>query len=270
MTLENPSFIEDFNPAAPTFQDFQAEGDDHLRNMKRAIKATFPGFAGRFARRKNVTASGALTLQDNGSLIRATQTLILTPAAAASIGNGWMVFVRAEGGTVTIDPTANEKVNGLDTIAVPSGYTAILFCDGTEFFSMLVYTEVPTAAKAFPTGTRMLFQQTAAPLGWTKITVGVYDNAGLRLTTGAVGTGGVDAFTSTFGSGKVTAGHTLSIAQIPSHTHPGGGTPTPAEVGGGPGYAQVNTGATGGGGSHTHPLNNMNLKYADAIIASID
>lgn len=122
-------------------------------------------------------------------------------------------------------------------------------------------------------GTRMLFQQTSAPTGWTKEASATYNDAALRFTTGTVGTGGADAFNTLFGTSKSTAGHTLAIAEIPSHTHgisTGAGTadtnnpvvPVPSASTG------IVSTATGGGGSHSHTLNNMNLKWADCIIAA--
>ena len=50
-----------------------------------------------------------------------------------------------------------------------------------------------TAAKladtaVFASGTKMLFQQTAAPTGWTKDTT--HNDKALRITSGTVGTGG--------------------------------------------------------------------------------
>lgn len=275
MTLENPSYIEDFDSTAPTYQDFKAEGDDHLRNIKKAIKQTFPGLNGQAWRKRSVSASGALSKTDNMSLVRAGSALTLTPAAAASLGNGWMTIVHAAGGAVTIDPTGGEKINSADTMVVPSGYMAFVFGDGTEFFSFLVYTDVVPVAKPFATGTKVVFQQTTAPVGWTKVTSGAYNDAALRFTTGTAATGGLDNFTSTFGTGKSTAGHTLTSSQMPYHEHYmdlGRGTlQSNANTNTNEGvWADRNTGGAGGGGSHSHSLNNMNLKYIDCIVATLD
>jgi hypothetical protein len=95
----------------------------------------------------------------------------------------------------------------------------------------------------FPSGTRLLFQQTAAPTGWTKDTA--YNNYALRITSGNVTTGGSVGFTTAFASqavsgtvgtsGSTTAtgsvgdtgsttvsgtvnGTTLSAAQVPNQT----------------------------------------------------
>ena len=112
-----------------------------------------------------------------------------------------------------------------------------------------------TGIQPFASGTKMLFQQTSAPTGWTKITSGV-DNKALRLVSGGVSSGGNATFTSAFASytpagnvgatGNSTASfsgsvsgntgnsgastssvstsgnvnnHTLSSNQMPSHSH---------------------------------------------------
>jgi hypothetical protein len=147
-----------------------------------------------------------------------------------------------------------------------------------EFFALLMYQDVPTQAKAFPTGTRMSFNQTLAPTGWTKDTSAVYNDASIRLTTGTVGIGGTDAFTTVYGVGKVTGSHANTQSEMPPHVHGGvygggasdQGNPQPSansaivDV-----RAPINTGSAGGGAGHTHTLT-MNLKFADFIIATID
>jgi hypothetical protein len=271
MGLEAAQYLDELDLNNPTFQDFVSEGDDHVRGIKRAAKQTFPGMAGRAWRKKAVSASGPLVLTDNMTLVIAGQALTLTPAAASVLGNGWMVMVRATGGAVTVDPA--ENINGAASVSVPTGYTAIVMSDGVEFFSMLVYQDVPVAVQAFSAGTKIVFQQTAAPTGWTKITSSTHNNSTLRFTTGTVGTGGVTDFTTTFGTGKATAGHTLTEAQLAPHVHPSGaaaaqnstlGSIPPVDVN------IVNTGSAGGGASHSHNLNNMDLKFVDCITASKD
>jgi hypothetical protein len=61
----------------------------------------------------------------------------------------------------------------------------------------------------FPSGTLMLFQQTAAPSGWTK--QATHDNKALRVVTGTASSGGSTAFTSVFTS------RTISQANLPSY-----------------------------------------------------
>ena len=56
---------------------------------------------------------------------------------------------------------------------------------------------------AFPSGTRMIFQQTSAPTGWTKDTTDTNQRA-LRVVSGSVGSGGNTDFTSAFASRGVS------------------------------------------------------------------
>jgi hypothetical protein len=72
------------------------------------------------------------------------------------------------------------------------------------------------AIDAFPSGTKLTFQQTAAPTGWTKDTT--HDNKALRVVSGTAGSGGSVNFTTAFGSQNVGA-TTLTSSQIPGHTH---------------------------------------------------
>lgn len=111
-------------------------------------------------------------------------------------------------GTLTVSPVA---VAGTNTLTLPA---------------------VTATVDAFPSGTVMLFAQTAAPTGWTKSTT--HDNKALRVVSGSASSGGSVAFTTAFASQAVsgTVGDTtLNSSQIPSHTH---------------------TGTTASGGEHTH------------------
>ena len=203
----------------------------------------------------------------------------------------------AYGGTGRTSLTANNVILGNGTSAVnfvpPSTSGNYLRSNGTTWESA-----APPGAE-FSSGTRLSFNQTFAPTGWTK-DVSV-DNAALRLTNGFVGSGGSIDFTTLFtsSSSAVPSGSvsttissvsgsagatTLTTPQIPSHNHPvtaneaAGGNQTPSGNGGG----ITTTGNTGGGGSHTHPFSfssgtavssfsgdalNLAVKYVDLIIA---
>ena len=81
------------------------------------------------------------------------------------------------------------------------------------------------AVDAFPSGTKMLFQQTSAPTGWTKDTT--HDNKALRVVSGTAGSGGSVNFTTAFASQNVGA-TALTEAQMPAHTHSFSGSATSA------------------------------------------
>jgi hypothetical protein len=155
-------------------------------------------------------------------------------------------------------------------------------------------------------GAVMVFQQTAAPTGWTKSTT--FDDAILTATTSTISNGGTLGLTSavnttrsitgtvTYGSFTV-GGTTMTAPMIPSHTHPipttyavgpFRGPPSPtvnptmsvpatAPISGSTSYPPAYTGPT----SHVHPnppslatnpttyfSRSFNLKYVDVIVAT--
>lgn len=271
MPLETVNYLNDLNPALPDGEDDRSQGDDHVRNVKKALKATFPGLSGRAWRTVNRSQSYALSETDNMTTQRCAAGITVTCPAASTLGNGFTTLIRADGnGSVTISGPVNDG----DSFVVPNNYTAMLVCDGSEYIALLMFHNIPSPTPAFPAGTRMVFHQTAAPTGWTKLTNTQYNNAAMRMTTGVVGTGGVDDFTTVFSASRSTAGHALTVAQLPPHTH-GGGRDTQA-AGLGPGWGgdahpglsnRVATDSTGSGSTHSHTISNMNIKFVDLIVA---
>jgi hypothetical protein len=145
--------------------------------------------------------------------------------------------------------------------------------------------QTPAAPSAFPATTALIFRQTAAPTGWTKVLTN--DNSALRVVTGTASTGGSVAFTTAFASQAVTGTNaasgatTLITSQIPSHTH---SVPTTTNFSGSSQVLRrdgtngnIDRGLTGGGGSHTHPAGaftgtaiNLAVAYVDVIVATKD
>jgi hypothetical protein len=135
-----------------------------------------------------------------------------------------------------------------------------------------------------PQGSVAVFYQSAAPTGWTKVTT--HNDKALRVVSGTGGgSGGVNAFSSTFPSDAVvtTSGGaigntTLTLSQIPSHAHSALTYNAPAPQQGGPlpnNQAQGgSTGSAGGDGSHNHPFTNstidLRVQYIDCIICSLN
>jgi hypothetical protein len=185
----------------------------------------------------------------------------------------------------------NGAVSGSAGLKYSSDSTGVLALqtNGTTAVSIstaqvVTFTNPPVGIESFASGTLMLFQQTAAPTGWTKQTT--HDNKALRVVTGSASSGGTTGFSTVFTnqtptittSGLSAGATTLTTAQMPSHTHtyniggPGGGG---FAFGGNAASAQ-NTGSTGGGGSHDHTISGsatssaitLNVQYVDLIIAS--
>jgi hypothetical protein len=154
---------------------------------------------------------------------------------------------------------------------------------------------------AFPSGTAIVFAQTAAPTGWTKSTT--HDNKALRVVSGTASSGGSVAFTSAFTSQGVSGtvgGTSLTEAQMPKHWHNmkgpnsgsvpqgsvtsfsnyGGGTPDDGGwlygtySTGGDASSGSNSTGTADGDSHTHSFSgtsiNLAVQYVDVIIATKD
>ena len=213
----------------------------------------------------------------------------------------------ASGGTAgTASPTANGVAYGTGsayafTAAGTTGQVLSATTGGAPTWATI-------STKAFPTGTRMSFQQTAAPTGWTKDTTAGLNNSAMRIVTGSVVNGGSVDFTTAFasqtptGSVSITAvsgsagATTLSTPQIPSHQHrvfnghgvptlfgPTGPGGTQNFVSGSPAPTNIFNEGAGGGSSHTHPFSfssgsgtfsgnviNLAVKYYDFIIATID
>ncbi len=142
-----------------------------------------------------------------------------------------------------------------------------------------------TLPQEFESGTRILFQQTAAPTGWTKDTT--HNDKALRVVNGIASSGGSVAFTSAFTSQAVSGSvgsTTLTTNEIPSHSHlianwnavKGGtlarqtgmsNTTNSTAL-----ASNTTTNTTGGGGSHNHSFSanaiNLAVQYVDVIIAT--
>lgn len=80
----------------------------------------------------------------------------------------------------------------------------------------LTVNGVSIGASGFPSTTAMLFQQSAAPTGWTKQTT--HNDKALRVVSGTAGSGGSVAFSTLFGR-TATDSVTLSTANLAAHAH---------------------------------------------------
>ena len=178
-------------------------------------------------------------------------------------------------------------------MTITTSGTALTFSDATT---------QTTGAYFFPAGTAMLFQQTAAPTGWTKSTT--YNDYAIRIVNGTASTGGSSSFSTCFAnqtptinvSGLSAGATTLSTPQMPSHSHnlnykTAGATQcfvnatnfactalgclaytSNTNSGNKAGYVV----STGGGGSHTHSISGsasssavtLAVQYVDHIIAT--
>jgi hypothetical protein len=85
----------------------------------------------------------------------------------------------------------------------------------------LVDPSTKTQIGVFPAGTRLLFNNAAVPVGWTKESGAAYNDCSVRTVTGSgAATGGATAWSSwNFGGSFNVNTFSLSIGQLASHAH---------------------------------------------------
>jgi hypothetical protein len=262
----------------------------------------------------NVTSSGSLTATRNlivptlekSYLIQnsttGSQSIVVKTSAGTGITvpNGARTLVYADGTNVVSQVTQLPALTLATALPVTSGGTGaaaltannVLLGNGTSAVQFVapgasgnVLTSNGTtwsSAAIIPSGTVMLFVQTSAPTGWTKSVA--YNDRALRVVSGTAGTGGSVAFATAFASQGVSGtvgNHTLTTAEIPSHTHIVDAYFN--DPCGSPGYindvssngfvsSTSSTSATGSGGAHNHSFSgtaiNLAVQYVDVIIAT--
>jgi len=200
---------------------------------------------------------------------------IPAPAAGtnAIAGGVWIVNNLTSGSySLTIAPSSG----GGSSVSVPAGQIRTIYSDGTNV------NFADSTSASFPAGTAMVFAQTNAPVGWVKSVS--YNDYALRVVNGTAGTGGSVPFSTAFSSQSVggsVGGTSLSVDQIPAHTHT---YVVPESSGGSPSVAGFYTtnyngidyvgtsGSTGTGLPHSHTFTgttlNLAVNYVDVIIAT--
>lgn len=106
-------------------------GDDALRQLMADTASAIT---------KVVDKSGTYTAlkADYNQMIRATGTLTLNLTAAATLTVGWCLWVKADGGAITVDPNSSEQINGATTLVLADGFSAFIVCTGTAFRAVVI------------------------------------------------------------------------------------------------------------------------------------
>lgn len=312
MGLESANYISGLVTSNPTGSDERSQGDDHIRLLKSVLKGTFPNATGPVYFPSSVSAKTANYLvvfpTDGGKVIPvdasgAARTVTLPDMSAASAGmDGFTVTVTksdSSSNTVTVDGNGSDTIDGAETVVLRSQFEHITLTWAAAI-SRWISTRYTTGIDGFASGTKMLFQQTSAPLGWTKDTS--HDEHVLKVVSGDVSSGGSLDFTAVFTTHEIEGdveGHELTVAEMPAHRHhlfvdDQKGSTSNSSVGantqayegwlvndvgyiiqGTSGNPTVGRSAeVGGGDPHTHEFTGgdieLDVKYVDVIIATKD
>jgi len=184
-------------------------------------------------RRSPRASNTILGVADTGNLVDITGgTFTQTFTAAATLGNGWSVYLRNSGsGDITLQMNASETLDGLNSFVMYPNEARLIVCDGTALYSIVLtpfyraftasstFVKPPgysyfaglawgggasgafqpngTAAPGGPGGGCFPFQLLASAVGATEtITIGA---GGAQLTaTGSGNNGGNTSFGSWF------------------------------------------------------------------------
>jgi len=209
-----------------------------------------------------------------------TSTVYSTGDVIETGGSTYICIVAHTSGTFSTD-LGNTKWQLVATASLPSQTSQsgkYLTTNGTVASWGTITIPVP-----IPAGTVMLFWQANAPTGWTKITS--QNDKAFRVVSGSGGgTGGTVAFETAFAShtpSGTTNAISLTIAQMPAHTHTGGtgqshsnDPESGAAMKVGNSANTTPTASTGGGATHSHAFTgnaiNLDVSYINIILCSKD
>ena len=213
------------------------------------------------------TGSYDIIIKDSAGVTIASHPNVKGAVISGSSGGGAATITQAQA-DVRYTRNANALAASssiLDADIVPFWRTAGAANNGITYanFKATLTTDFRADGRMFPVGTRMLFQQTTPPTGWTKEAGAAYNDATLRFTTGTAATGGSASFNTTFASRTFTGtvgNDTPNQAKTATHQHTvdiqgsvgvqGGATvAVPVTV-----AAGSNTSSIGSGTAHNHTL----------------
>lgn len=245
----------DFKSAITALRDYLSglAGTDGVTATALAtLGATISGYSAK-------TTTYSVVAADKGKLINATTgTWTLSLLAAATAGDGFNVTVRNSGtGVITVDPNLTETIDGASTIAINASESALLYCDGTAWYSV-------GKSSGVPSGTLAGYGGASAPSGWL-----LCDGSAISRTTyaslyAAVGTAyGVGDGSTTFNipdlRGRMIVGQDDMGGSAASRVTTAGSGVDGATLGATGGAQNVTlTAAESGLPSHTHSLTNVN------------
>ena len=151
------------------------------------------------------TSNYTVLAADMGSIIYADPTggdITITLISAVTAGDGAHITVKHAGtaNNVTIATVSSQTIDGVTSWVLKERYSFITIVSNGANWVMKDH--------AYGNAVLSLFQQTAAPSGWTKSTT--HNDKALRIVSGTASTGGSTAFTSVF------TARTIAQANLPN------------------------------------------------------
>jgi len=203
MAVESANYIGELVQTYPAETEGVAEGDDHLRTIKKTLKQTFPGRSKPEDAYTELTGASVsfVASQIGQLLVPLSATTIALPKLGADYEGYVFKFIPGVNGTLA--GVGGDTVNGAASLVYEAG--GVYFASGASGVAWKIYRAGGGAA-SFPSGTRMPFAQASAPVGWTQDTS---DNANNRMLR-VVNTAG----------GGVAGSHSPILNNVvPAHTH---------------------------------------------------
>jgi len=219
MSLENAQYIHQLNPANPAGSDRLQQGDDHLRMLKAALKATFPNLTG------PVTATQDFLNGLAASLVPVGAIALYFGAEAPT---GWAICNGQEvprssgtGKITTPDLRGRVAVGADDALALGSltGQTKRTITTGVAGAHTPAATMAPAGGHTHITSVNVASATTGASVGTTVRKVDDGGSASNIVNGVSFTDPGHTHTASATTSEAANHTHALTMAPVPDHAH---------------------------------------------------
>lgn len=153
MTIEVATYLNQLDSLYPVTGDQVAEGDDHIRQLKAVLKATFPGLAGPAFRTISKAATFTPAVTEISAIFVASASYSVTLPAVGGIPDGAFYAIQARAGAVTLVPNGAELINAAASLVVPASSWAIFAKFGAGWVGLLSLGGVIIASNLSLAGT---------------------------------------------------------------------------------------------------------------------